>query len=65
VSFDELKQQYDAVMQDLDALGTEWLEAHAAGRNTQTIADRITQTDKLSRKLERKLRKAGSGRRGT
>jgi len=54
---DELHEQYELAMQELDELGVSWIEAHAAGRNTLMIADRIVVVDKLTRKLERKLRK--------
>lgn len=54
---EELHHAYAQAMSDLDALAVAWVEAHAAGRGTRAIADRITQQDKYTRKLERKLKK--------
>lgn len=54
---DELHEQYAQAMRELDELGVSWIEAHASGRATQAISDEIVVVDKLTRKLERKLRK--------
>lgn len=44
---------------ELDHLGAAWLEARVAGRSTARVDEALDEARRLSRRYERKLRKAG------
>lgn len=56
----DLEREYDEIMQSLDVLAEQWLEAKAAGQVgiASAIDVKIKLADKTSRKLERKIRHA-------
>lgn len=57
MEFDNLKEQYDELLNELSELGELWLEYKAQRRDLGQVERAIAQADKDSRKIERKMRK--------
>lgn len=57
MEFDQIKDEYEELLEELTELGEMWLEYKARGDDLSQIERAIAQATKDSRKLERKLRK--------
>lgn len=58
ISLAELRTEYDTCLDLLDEQAEQWIEARVKGKDTDPIALKITETDRQSRRLEKKIRKA-------
>lgn len=58
-----LRELLRAALDDLEDAGAAWLEARAAGQDTDRAAVAIREAERATRRLERKLRKINNRKR--